>query len=206
MLFQDLGPRRVEADFSGGTLSTDGGVLLLREVDQRLGLSTSLARCFVDHRDARFVDHSLEQLLFQRIGTIALGYSDLNDHNQLRRDPLLAVACNKTDPLGQDRLFAHHRDAPLAAAATLNRLVLSNNKQTRCHKLPHDPQKVEACLLDLGVRALPKHAREIVIDIDAMGHLLHGTQEGRHFNAYYGDDCYLPLYAFVGGGSLARRR
>ncbi len=116
----------------------------------------------------------------------------------MRRDPLLAVACDKTDPLGRDRVFRDNRGAALAAAATLNRLELSNNKRTRCHKLPHDPQKVEACLLKLGVRCLPKFARELVVDLDAMGHLLHGAQEGRHWSAYYGDYCYLPLYVFVG--------
>jgi hypothetical protein len=198
LLFQDLGSRQVVADFSGGTLSTDGGALLLREADHRLGMSRALAECFEDQRDARFVDHQLPQLLAQRIEGLALGYQDLNDHDQLRRDPLLAVACGKTDPLGQDRLLADNRGAALAAAATLNRLELSNNKRTRCHKLPHAPQKIETCLLKLGVRCLSRHAREIVVDLDAMGHLLHGTQEGRHFSAYYGDYCYLPLYVFVG--------
>jgi len=198
LLFQDLGARQVVADFSGGTLSTDGGALLLREVNQRLGVARALAQCFDDQRDPRFVDHALEQLLTQRLEGLALGYEDLNDHDQLRRDPLLAVACDKTDPLGQDRVFSDNRGAALAASATLNRLELSNNRRTRCHKLPHDPQKVAACLLSLGVRCLPKHAREIVVDLDAMGHLLHGAQEGRHFSAYYDDYCYLPLYVFVG--------
>lgn len=198
LLFQDLGGRQVAVDFSGGTLSTDGGALLLRQTDHRLGLSRALAECFDDQRDSRFVDHQLQQLLAQRLVGLALGYEDLNDHAQLRRDPLLAVACDKRDPLGQDRLFADNRGAALAAPATLNRLELSNNKRTRCHKLPHHPQKIEACLLTLGLRCLPKHAREIVVDLDAMGHLLHGTQEGRHFSAYYGDYCYLPLYVFVG--------
>lgn len=198
LLFQDLGPRQVVADFSGGSLSTDGGALLLREVDARLGLSRAVAACFDDQRDARFVDHQVSQLVAQRLDTLALGYEDLNDHDRLRHDLLLAVACDKRDPLGQDRCFAHHRDAALASPPTLNRLELSNNKRTRCHKLPHDPQKMEACLLQMGVRSLPKHAREIVVDLDAMGHRLHGTQEGRHFNAYYDDYCYLPLYAFVG--------
>jgi len=198
LLFQDLGARKVVADFSGGTLSSDGGALLLREVNHRLGVARELAQCFDDQRDPRFVDHQLEGLLAQRLETLALGYEDLNDHDQLRHDPLLAVACDKTDPLGQDRFFANHRGAALAAPATLNRLELSNNQRTRCHKLPHDPRQVEACLLKLGVRCLPKYAREIVVDLDAMGHLLHGTQEGRHFSAYYGDYCYLPLYVFVG--------
>jgi hypothetical protein len=198
LLFPDLGRRQGVADFSGGTLSTDGGALLLRQVDQRLGLSRALADGFTDQRDPRFVDHALPELLAQRVVTLALGYEDLNDHAQLRRDPLLAVACEKRDPLGQDRVFPDNRGAALAAPATLNRLELSNNKQTRCHKLPHDPQKLEACLLKVGVRCLPKHARELVVDLDAMGHRLHGTQEGRHFSAYYDDYGYLPLYVFVG--------
>ena len=197
LLFRDLGPRQVVADFSGGTLSTDGGALLLREVDQRLGLSRAVAECFTDQRDARFVEHPLQPLVMQRLAGLALGYNDLNDHAQVRLDPLLAVVCDKADPLGQER-GGRHRGSALAAPATLNRLELSNNKRTRAHKLPHDPAKLEACLLTLGVRCLAKHAREIVVDLDAMGHLLHGTQEGRHFNAYYDGYCYLPLYAFVG--------
>ena len=127
-----------------------------------------------------------------------MGYEDINDHERLRLDPLLAAACDKLDPLGQDRKRADFRGAALAAPSTLNRLELSNNKTTRCHKLPHDPTKVAACLLEMGVRCLPKYAKEIVIDLDSMGHLVHGLQEGRHYNDYYGDYCYLPLYLVVG--------
>lgn len=196
MLFQDLGVRKVVADFSGGTLSSDGGVLLLQQADRNLGLTRSLADCFGDQRDQRFVEHSRQELLAQRIYAEALGYEDINDHQQLRTDPLLATACGKKDPLGLDRIF--HPGPALAAPSTLNRLELSNNKDTRCHKLPHDPKKIEALLLQMGVRCLPKHAQEIVIDLDAMGHRLHGMQEGRHFNGYYEDYVYLPLYVFVG--------
>ena len=198
LLFHELGGRKVVADFTGGALSTDGGALLLRQVDGRLGLTRQLAECFDDQRDARFVDHRLPGLLAQRIDGLALGYEDLNDHSQLRRDPLLAVACGKEDPLGQDRFFGDNNGAALAAPSTLNRLELSNNQHTRCHKLPHDPRKIEELLLHLGARCLPKHAAQIVVDLDAMGHRLHGTQEGRHFRAYYDEYCYLPLYAFVG--------
>jgi hypothetical protein len=198
LLFDDLGSRRVQADFSGGTLSSDGGVLLLRQVDIHLGLTQSLAQCFEDQRQQVFVDHSVRQLLTQRIFGLALGYEDLNDHEQLRRDPLLATACEKTDPLGQDRLNPNHRGWALAGSSTLNRMELSNNRSDRCHKIPHDPAKIQACLLQMGARCLPKHAQEVVVDLDAMGHRLHGLQEGRHFNAYYDDYCYLPLYAFVG--------
>lgn len=186
------------ADFTGGTLSSDGGVLLLRQLDAGLGLTRTLAGCFRDQRDARFVDHAMPQLLAQRIYGLALGYEDLNDHGQLRRDPLLATACDKRDPLGRDRFNPQDRGIPLAAPATLNRLELSNNKASRCHKLPHDPAQVEACLLTMGVRCLPRHAKEVVIDLDSMGHLLHGAQEGRHYNDYYGNYCYLPLYLVVG--------
>jgi len=198
LLFQALGARQVAADFSGGTLSSDGGVLLVRQVDASLGLTLALAGCFEDRREQVYVDHSVRQLLTQRIYGLALGYEDLNDHEQLRRDPLLATACDKRDPLGQDRFNPADRGIALAGAATLNRLELSNNRSGRCHKLPHDPQQIEATLVNLGVRCLPKHAKEVVVDLDAMGHLLHGTQEGRHFSAYYGDYCYLPLYVFVG--------
>ena len=170
MLFQDLGLRQVVADFSGGTLSSDGGALFLRQVDNNLGLTLVLARCFEDWRDARFVDHALEQMLAQRIYSQSLGYEDLNDQGRVRLDPLLAAACGKDDPLGLDRLNPADRGIALAAPCTLNRLELSNNKQSRCHKLPHDPQKVEACLLKMGVRCLPKHAVEVVVDLDAMGH------------------------------------
>jgi hypothetical protein len=197
-LFDDLESRRVQADFSGGTLSSDAGALLLRQVDSHLGLSAALAQCFEDTRHPDWVDHSVPELLRQRLFGTALGYEDINDHQRLRLDPLLAAACGKTDPLGERRVLPQFRGIALAAPSTLNRLELSNNKDTRCHKLPHDPAKVEACLLKMGARCLPKHAQEMVVDLDAMGHRLHGFQEGRHFHAYYDDYCYLPLYAFVG--------
>jgi len=197
-LFQDLGWRKVAADFSGGTLSSDGGVLLLRQVDINLGLTQCLAQCFRDSRQQVYVDHSVRQLLAQRLYGLALGYEDLNDHERLRLDPLLAAACEKIDPLGQDRFNPAHRGVALAGSSTLNRLELSNNKNTRGHKLSHDPSRIEGALLQLGVRCLPKHARELVVDLDAMGHRLHGMQEGRHYRAYYDEYCYLPLYVFVG--------
>jgi len=198
LLFTNLGSRQVVAGFSGGTLSTDAGALLLRQVDLNLGLTAELSQCFYDQRNPRWVDHSVQELVRQRIFGTALGYEDINDHQRLRLDPLLAAACGKTDPLGEERVLPQHRGIALAAPSTLNRLELSNNKTTRCHKLPHDPAKVEACLLKMGARCLPKHAQEVVLDLDAMGHRLHGLQEGRRFNAYYDDYCYLPLYAFVG--------
>ena len=151
------------ADFSGGTLSSDGGVLLLRQVDRSLGLSRTLASCFEDSRDLRYADHAVQELVRQRLYGVALGYEDLNDPDRLRLDPLLAVACNKRDPLGVDRL--HQKGVALAGASTLNRLELSNNKATRYHKLRHAPEKIQSCLLERGVRCLPRHASELVIDL-----------------------------------------
>ena len=202
LLFQDLGSRPVVADFSGGYLSSDGGALLLRSVDRGLGLSARLVGAFTDLRDARYCDHSLHHLLTQRLYGMALGYDDLNDHDTLRRDPLLAVACEKREPLGIDRLHAHDHGVALAGAATLNRLELGHQATDRYHKIHYDPKAVEATLLDLGVRCLDKHAREMVIDLDAMGHLVHGLQEGRHFSSYYDGYCLSPLYGFVGSVPL----
>ena len=198
MRFDKLGSRQVVADFSGGYLSSDGGALLLRQIDRGLLVSGSLAGCFHDERDPRWVEHALTELVSQRLIGLALGYEDLNDHNQLRRDPLLAVACGKHDPLGSHRPCEQDRGKALASAPTLNRLELGGEREDRYHKITHDPQKVEACLLEMGVRCLSKHAPEVIVDLDATGMLLHGEQEGRHFHAYYGNYCYLPLYAFVG--------
>jgi DDE family transposase len=202
LLFQGLYQRKVVADFCGGTLSSDGGVLLLRQVDNNLGLTMALANCFEDRRNQVFVDHSVRELLAQRIYGLALGYEDINDHQRLRLDPLLATACEKRDPLGSDRCNPADRGVALAGASTLNRLELSNNRDSRCHKLRHEPSKIEACLLKLGAGCLPKHATEVVLDLDAMGHLIHGMQEGRYFNAFYGGYCYLPLYVFAGAVPL----
>ena len=176
--------------------------MLVRQVDAGLGLTASLAECFSDGRQAVYVDHTVRQLLAQRIYGLVLGYEDLNDHQWLRLDPLLATACEKGDPTGQDRFNPAHRGVALAGASTLNRLELSNKKQTRAHKLAHDPGRIEACLLQMGVRCLPKHAREIVLDLDAMGHRLYGLQEGRHYRAHYDRYCYLPLYVFAGDTPL----
>ena len=196
--FDNLGGRKVVVDFSGGNLSNDGGVLMLRQIDRGLGVTRSLAGCFGDSRQQALVDHSRQNLLAQRIYSQALGYEDLNDHDQLRCDPLMAVGVGKEDPLGMDRRLPQHRGKALAGASTLNRLELSNNFADRYHKLPHDPKAIEACLLKLAVRSLNKDAEEIVLDLDAMGHVVHGLQEGRYFNGYYDEYVYLPLYIVAG--------
>lgn len=197
LLFKELGSRRVEADFSGGHISSDGGLLLLRQIDEGLGISRVLAACFRDGRDARFTEHSVRELLAQRLLGLAAGYEDLNDHNRLRLDPLFAVAAGKSDPLGMDRAPEDQGKA-LASPSTLNRLELGNNKHTRCHKIHAEPEEIEAALLLMGVRCLPKHTKEVILDLDASDDPLHGQQEGRFYHGFYGNYCYLPLFAFVG--------
>ena len=186
----------MQADFSGGHLSSDGGCLLLRQVDVGLGLCSTLANCFTDLRDAQLIDHTVSELLAQRIHALALGYEDLNDHQTLRLDPLLAVAAGKVDPTGRNRL--HDKTCAMAAPSTLNRFELGNNIKDRYHKISYNPQRIEEALLEFSVRSLPKHATQVVLDLDGMGHLLHGMQEGRHFSAYYDNWCYQPLYIVAG--------
>ena len=196
--FHALGARTVVADFSGGYLSSDGGALLLRQVDRSVGLSRALADCFVDRRDQRFVEHSVVELVAQRILGLALGYEDLNDHADLRRDPLLAVAANKLDPLAAHRSEADQGRA-LAAPATLQRMESAvDHAGSRYHKLAALPAALRALLLPQGVRTLAKDTRAVIVDFDATDSRLHGQQEGRFFHGYYGDYCYLPLLACIG--------
>jgi len=188
----------VAADFSAGKLSSDGGALLLRQIDRGLGLSRSLAQCFEDRRNPDLIEHSVEELLAQRIQALALGYEDLNDHAQLRRDPLLAVAAGKLDPLGENRRDEKDRGFALASAATLNRLELSAEFSDRYRKILPRQEAVGAALLEMGVRCLPKDSQVLVLDFDATDDPLHGKQEGRFFHGYYDSYCYLPLFCFCG--------
>jgi hypothetical protein len=197
--FQDLGGRKVMADFSGGFISSDGGALLLREMDRITALSTKVSGCFTDGRDARFVEHTLPVLLRQRIHGLALGYEDLNDHDRLRTDPLLAAVCGCSDVLGAGRLAEGDKGKPLAGKSTLNRLELgAQSLDGRYKKIQAHPEKLQALLLEEGVKAIPKHSEIIVLDFDATDDPLHGRQEGRFFHGYYGHYCYLPLYCFCG--------
>ena len=125
MKFQGLGGRKVEGAFDGGHISSDGGALLLREVDARLGLTERLAACFTDHRHPDFIEHSVLELVRQRVYGLALGYEDLNDHDELALDPLLAVAVGKSAPEGAERRRDRDRGKALASHCTLNRLELT---------------------------------------------------------------------------------
>jgi hypothetical protein len=201
--FAELAGRRVEVDFSGGYLSSDGGVLLLRETNRSLGLSKKLAGCFSDDRNDLFVEHQIDELLSQRLMGIALGYEDLNDHDALRLDPLLAVAVGKADPTGMDRICAQDKGKPLAAPSTLNRLELGNEEGSpHYRKFKPNMELIEELLIEVSVQSLCPQSSEIVLDFDATDDTIHGLQEGRFFHGYYRDYCYLPLYCFLGSVPL----
>ena len=195
--FQALGNRRVDADFSGGFLSSDGGSLLLREINNKSRFTRALATCFSDHRFEPLVEHGLEQLLSQRIHGIALGYEDINDHDKLRLDPLLALSCDKADLLGEER-GEENRGKALAGKSTLNRLELGSDQVTKTKKIQPHPERIRDFLIDEGVRRIPRRSRVVTLDFDATDDPIHGGQEGRFFHGYYGHYCYLPLYCFCG--------
>ena len=202
--FQDHNRRKVTASFDGGHLSSDaGGSLLLRELERHTGIIGSLADCFTDYRDPNRVEHSLEELLRQRIGALALGYEDLNDHDRLRYDPALALMTGKDDVEGLDRSRERDKGKALAAHSTLNRFELGAlGGDVRYKKIIPDITAIEALWIQEGVRAIPRRSRRIVQDFDATDDPLHGAQEGRFFHGYYGHYCYLPLCCFCGNAPL----
>src|SRR5262245_53663742 len=199
--FQPLGPRDVVARFDGGTITSDGGALLLGEAERLTGTLRHFAACFTDHRDPDALEHTVLQLVSQRVYGLALGYEDLNDHDTLRRDPLLATLVGKADPTGQDRLRAQDKGKPLAGKSTLNRLELTPpeaNADSRYQKIVAHPEALERLSVDLFLQAHPTPPAEVVLDLDATDDPLHGHREGRFFHGYYKGFCYLPLYIFCG--------
>ena len=199
--FQPLGAREIVARFDGGTITSDAGGLLLREIEAKTGLLAELARCFDDFRDPELIEHSVEQLIKQRVFALALGYEDLNDHDQLRADPLLATLVGKADVTGQERLDPRDRGKPLAGKSTLNRLELTPARasaQSRYKKIVARQQKIAEWFVEAFLRLNPQPAEEIILDLDATDDPLHGHQAGRFFHGYYDSYCYLPLYIFCG--------
>jgi len=204
--FKRLGKRFVVADFNGGTITSDAGVLLLDKTEEAIGLLARAAECFVDHRDGDLVEHTVEQLIRQRVFALALGYEDLNDHDELSRDPLLAAVVGKREPTGQGRRSRRDRGRPLAGKSTLNRLELTEadaDASRRYKKIVLDFEAMRSLFVDIFLEAHAKAPEQIVIDLDATDDPLHGRQEGRFFHGYYKNYCYLPLYAFCGEHLLA---
>jgi hypothetical protein len=200
--FQGVGRRTVVAAFDGGTLTSDGGLLLLSEVERRRGILRQFAACFRDQRNPAYVEHSVEELVRQRVLGLALAYEDLNDHEDLRADPLLATVVGKADPTGNDRRQEQDRGKPLAGKSTLNRLECGAVKQDRYRKISVDTKAVDRFLVDTFLSAHESVPTQIILDLDATDDPLHGGQEGRFFHGYYGGYCYLPLYIFCGAHLL----
>ena len=202
------GRRQVRASFDGGRMSSDGGALLLRAVDRCSGLTQRLAACFTDHRDPRRCEHPLQRLLAQRLFGLALGYEDLNDHDRLRDDSLLALAVGSDDLTGEGRRRERDRGHPLAGSSTLNRLELGTPKQARedrYKRIVADTEQLDTLLVELFLDSHAEVPEEIVLDVDATDDPLHGQQEGRFFHGYYDCYCYLPLYVTCGPHLLCGR-
>jgi hypothetical protein len=206
--FQALGRREVVARFDGGPITSDAGGLLLREVEQHTGIIRRLSECFTDHRDEELIEHSVEELLRQRIFALALGYEDLNDHDQLRYDPLLATLVGKQDPTGSDRLRKRDQGKALAGRNTLNRLELTPrgaNADSRYKKIVASAGQIESVFVDVFLQLHRTPPKRIVLDLDATDDPVHGNQWGKFFNGYYKSYCFLPLYIFCGEHLLAAK-
>jgi hypothetical protein len=189
--FARVESRSVVAAFDGGTITSDAGALLLGAADRAINLVGRFAGCFEDRRRADLIEHEVKTLVGQRVFGMALGYEDLNDHDQLRHDPVMATLAGK--------LTSHRRDcAPLAGKSTLNRLELSRAEPSKYHKISHDAAAIEALFVDLFLEAHAKAPKQIILDLDATDDPIHGHQEGRFFHGYYDCYCYLPLYIFCG--------
>jgi Transposase DDE domain group 1 len=211
-----LGGRDLVWRFDGGDITSDGGALILRKLEERAGIVRRFAACFTDYRRPDLIEHPLLDLTMQRVFGLALGYEDLNDHDELRRDPMLAVALGKDDVKGERRRRAQDRGKALAGKSTLNRLELTapdydgNSRQEHSDKpetkkIVVDPESIDALLVDLFLEAHAHTPEKIVLDLDATDDTLYGNQEGRFYHGYYHDYCYLPLYVFCGEHLLCAR-
>jgi hypothetical protein len=189
------GRREIVAEFSGGTISSDAGGLLLQETDSKLNLLSRFSQCFFDGRNPILIEHSVEQMVRQRVYALALGYEDLNDHDQLRQDPLWGLMAGKAEP-GRE---------PLAGKSTLSRMELGTGMPTRYKKISFWRDSVDELLVDVFLEAHPVAPEEIVLDLDTTDLALHGKQEGRFYHGHYGHYCYLPLYIFCGDHVLCAR-
>jgi hypothetical protein len=196
--FAPVEGRRVVAGFDGGSMTSEAGAMLLGATERQIRLIERFAGCFTDYRYADLIEHSVRGLVGQRVFGIALGHEDLNDHDQLRHDPVMALLGGK--------LKARRADcAPLAGKSTLNRLELSREQPTRYHKISYEATAIEGLFVDLFLDAHAAPPPQITFDLDATDDPLHGEQEGRFFHGYYDTYCYLPLYVFCGRHLLAAK-
>lgn len=207
--FQDVGSRRVEGQFDGGIITSDGGSLLLREIEEKYHLILQFAECFGDHRDPEKTEHSVRELLAQRVMGLCQGYEDLNDHEELRKDPLLATVVGKEDPTGQDRPRQRDKGKPLAGKSTLNRLELTGQEldplEQRYKKITANWKQIRQFFIEMFLQTSQQVGEQIVLDLDGSDDPLHGDQLGKFFHGYYDHYCYYPLFIFCGKHLLAAR-
>jgi hypothetical protein len=190
--FASLGSRKVTAAFDGGAMTSNAGALLLRGTDRAIGLSRQAAACFTDNRRQDRIEHSVETLIGQRIHGIALGYEDLNDHDELRHDPVLGLVSGKVEARRSDC-------AVLAGKSTLNRLEHApKTDDDRYRKLSVDESAMKKLFVGVFLKRHATPPQRIILDLDATDDPIHGDQEGRFFHGYYKCYCYLPLYIFCG--------
>jgi hypothetical protein len=195
--------RAVVADFSGGTITSNAGALLLAKVGKSTGIIDRFAACFRDGRNPDRIEHEVATLVGQRVIAIALGHEDLVDHDDLRHDPVIATALGKLTPRRDDC-------EALAGKSTLSRLEHSpeegqSRAPWRYHKIVHDGNAIERTFVDIALRSTRTAPATMVIDLDATDSPLHGHQEGRFFHGYYDGYCYLPLFVFWGRHLLAAK-
>ena len=192
LLFEGFAGRQVVGCFDGGAVTSNGGGALLREADRAIGLTRRVARCFRDERNPDLVVHHMETLVARRVHGIALGYEDIDDHDELRHDPVLGLLSDTLEPKRADV-------ATLAGKSTLNRLEHGlKSGAGRYHKISVIDAAMEKVFLDIYVAAHKSPPKRIILDLDATDDPLHGDQEGRFFHGYYRCYCYLPLYIFDG--------
>jgi hypothetical protein len=207
-VFQPLGRREVIGRFDGGKITSDAGALLLRETERVSGVLGRFAACFTDHRNPDLIEHTVPELVAQRVYGLCLGYEDLNDHDQLRHDPLLAVLVGKQDPTGEKRMRQRDKGKALAGKSTLNRLELTPVRAdagSRYKKITVQRKAVQDFFVDAFLQAQTTPPPRIILDLDATDIPLHGHQAGRFFHGYYDTYCYLPLYIFCGDHLLCAK-
>lgn len=188
--------RPIIVNFQGGTVTSDAGLSLIAEIDKKLQITSQFAQCFQDYRKPNRIDHSIESLITQRVYGLVMGYEDLNDHEELRHDPMFALALGK-------RIGLENEPATLAGKSTLNRLEHcpdsgEQGADSRYHKIAHSGEEIENLFVKIFRDSYDKEPRQIILDLDVTDDLVHGNQEQVFFNTYYGAYCYAPLYIFCG--------
>ncbi len=191
-----INSREILVNFDGGNITSDAGIVLISELDEKLGITASFAECFQDYRHPSYIDYPIKRLLAQRVYAILLGYEDVNDHDKLRHDPALAIALDKISGIEANQ-------SAVAGKSTINRLeycpdLIIDQSKSRYHKIEHQPSSIENNFVDIFIKSYNKPPKEIILDMDVTNDQVHGNQEGAAFNAYYSQVCYAPLYIFCG--------